>query len=393
MTPNCATLRTVRPIITCALVVLAAAGGCDDGGDATAPAAATLRLTTWNAGLADGFVPYTPERRPLAIAAIAAIDADVVCLQEVWQDADVDAVIDGAAATFPHTYHVATNDDASVGLPPACTPGEAGPLKVCVEAGCSAAPDLADCALSKCGPEFQATSLGCQTCMAANIALTIPEIFQACALGSSQFTFAGRNGLILLSRTPLKQPTMTVLESFLVKRAVISAQVDTPAGALPVLCTHLSAGLAQVKYAGKAASWEAEQAEQVVAVRALVASVADADGRAVVMGDTNSGPAIAPDIDGEAEANYVQLVGSDLVDPWVAQADRTCTWCADNPLTGYPKGGTLIDHVLLRGGAKLATNATATRILDGPIEVEHDGAKVTVRLSDHYGVSVTVTLP
>lgn len=40
-------------------------------------------LTTYNAGLAIGFVPGAEDRAPATAAAIGALDADVVCLQEV----------------------------------------------------------------------------------------------------------------------------------------------------------------------------------------------------------------------------------------------------------------------------------------------------------------------
>ena len=47
----------------------------------TSPSAVVV---TYNVGLARGFVDYADQRAEPVAAAVAALDADVVCLQEVW---------------------------------------------------------------------------------------------------------------------------------------------------------------------------------------------------------------------------------------------------------------------------------------------------------------------
>jgi endonuclease/exonuclease/phosphatase family metal-dependent hydrolase len=61
-----------------------------------------VRVVTFNTGLLRGGVPYAAERAGPVAAAIAALDADVVSLQELWEDADRTAVIEAAAGRFPH---------------------------------------------------------------------------------------------------------------------------------------------------------------------------------------------------------------------------------------------------------------------------------------------------
>ncbi|MEM6954419.1 MAG: endonuclease/exonuclease/phosphatase family protein, partial [Myxococcota bacterium] len=47
-----------------------------------------LRVETYNLGLAGAFVPNEAVRRAPVIEAVANLDADIVCLQEVWEQSD-----------------------------------------------------------------------------------------------------------------------------------------------------------------------------------------------------------------------------------------------------------------------------------------------------------------
>ena len=66
---------------------------------------AVLRIATFNAGLLDT-VGWVPERRPLVNEAVAALDADVVCMQEVWQDADWDALVESNEDVRAHVEQI-----------------------------------------------------------------------------------------------------------------------------------------------------------------------------------------------------------------------------------------------------------------------------------------------
>ena len=74
------------------LALLLACGGDKGGGDDTSGGGNAMSVLTWNVGLAYGFVPYSPERQPAVVDAVAALDADVVCLNEVWTEADIAAI-------------------------------------------------------------------------------------------------------------------------------------------------------------------------------------------------------------------------------------------------------------------------------------------------------------
>ncbi|MGB5268001.1 MAG: endonuclease/exonuclease/phosphatase family protein, partial [Polyangiales bacterium] len=59
-------------------------------------------VDAFNVALAGSFIPYEAERRQPIADAIAAHDADVLCLQEVWTQADKELIRDAAAPTFPY---------------------------------------------------------------------------------------------------------------------------------------------------------------------------------------------------------------------------------------------------------------------------------------------------
>jgi hypothetical protein len=223
-----------------------------------------VRALTFNAGLATNFVGYAPERLDKIGPAVAGTQADVVCLQEVWTDAHAAKVAADLLATYPYQHRVVTTDPGAGG-PAACSAAEADPLAVCVNANCIGAPSLAECALGNCFAEYSAASDGCKTCLAANIGQnSIDVIFDACAKGSSSLAFDGRNGLLLVSKTPLSDTGHVVLESYLNTRIALHA-TTTPASGEPlsVVCTHLTAVLPGVSYSGKYADWAAEQAAQI----------------------------------------------------------------------------------------------------------------------------------
>ena len=67
--------------------------GCGDGGQPSEPQEVTL--DTFNTALAGAFIPYEAERRQPIAEAMAATDADIICLQEVWNQADKEMILFG----------------------------------------------------------------------------------------------------------------------------------------------------------------------------------------------------------------------------------------------------------------------------------------------------------
>mgnify|MGYP001980801332 CR=1 FL=1 len=65
---------------------------------------ADTRFVSFNTGLADTQVDYYSGRKELMVENLIDLDADVLCLQEVWKGRDMQEIRDGLAQKFPHTY-------------------------------------------------------------------------------------------------------------------------------------------------------------------------------------------------------------------------------------------------------------------------------------------------
>lgn len=391
-----------------ALCATAFAAGCGDetGGNNGAnngEPGPQASFATYNAGLARGFVDYAGARTQPVADAVAGLDSDVVCLQEVWlyedeqgewSEAQIDAIVDTSAETYPHSY-VEVTEDAG-GDVADCNDDDTGPMETCVNDKCGdvSNENLAGCALSECGDEFNALSSGCQQCIGANIGGSIDDILNACTgeVGGSAFSYNGHNGLLLLSKHELSNTEFISLESELVQRAVLHATVDIPEfGATDVYCTHLQADLeGAIPYPEDSmyASYEEEQAAQIDAVNDYIEQTAQTD-NIVLMGDMNNGPAVGS-LDAAFPDNYAKFGEAGFANFYLDQEDPLCTYCGSNALVGGD-GERAIDHVFTSFASDVSV-AGSVRILDQTQTVATEDGDQELHLSDHYGVETTLEL-
>jgi endonuclease/exonuclease/phosphatase family metal-dependent hydrolase len=345
---------------------------------------------TFNAGLARGYVYYADERQPLVGPAVAGLDADVVCLQEVWLPEDMDELISATTAAFPHSYWVDTYDPVANTGPPDCTEDLTADLLACVNASCADVPPdgLSDCVLSDCPGEFgtlASASPDCVNCLVANLGHTIEEIFDTCHSESKEFLYEAANGVAILSRRELRDAAHVILDSTFNKRIVLFARTTTPSGEdVALACTHTTPEFDAVPYTGALGSWAEEQAHQIGQILDFVDANAREGEMTVLMGDMNDGPEL-PGIDADLPENYDLFAAAGLVDPHADSGSAVCSYCAENPLNVDLDRNALIDHVFFR-------NVDATyeplRILDDPVTLSTTDGTVESRLSDHYGISV-----
>lgn len=362
--------------------VIAFSFGCNDEG---------LRAGTYNLGLAPGFVPFTEERAPLTIEAVADLPLDVLCVQEVWRAEDVAALRAATAEKWPFSIFPEPNPGPVTGTTPACEASSLDPLQACVTSTCAGLPTdaLAGCVTTSCTAELGSLPSACSTCLAANIGASFDQIRLACTTApGGAFAFGGSFGIGLLSRFPLLDQDFLLLESTFNRRGVIYARIDVPnVGSVQTFCTHLTPIFRDIPFPGDAGSWEAEQRAQIHALIDFVASKATVDDRVLVLGDMNTGPEF-DDISGEAPANYALLLTA-FSDPYVAESSMpACTFCASNPLVPDDAPSTIIDHVMVRG---LDADDSATRFLTGTLQIDVGGIPRTIAFSDHYGVRATLT--
>ena len=364
------------------LLPLIALFACNGGEDAVP----TGTFTTYNAGLAIGFVPGANERLDTVAEGIAGIDADFVCLQEVWTPAQVDAVASASGTAFPHQFFPAAQQLTQEA--PACPDGELEALLTCANETCDDAciDELPGCVQGGCPFQFISLATDCLRCTMANVGGAIEDIAAACETQTTEYAYGGSFGTGILSKHPILSTEERVLDSTTNRRSVVHAVIDMPHGPQDVYCTHLTASFDLIPYPRTEGSWSEEQTQQVDDLRAFVDDTST--GPVVALGDFNVGPS-GDGLTAEEPANYDALVvGYD--NPYL-DLDGRCTFCGDNPLValgGDDNESELIDHALFRGFD--APTYSVARILDGALDHETCGASVQGAYSDHYGVSVTL---
>ncbi len=361
-----------------ALVTAFAASACVVSSEDTESAdnemtSRSLTLATFNAGLVRGGVALVDERLPKIGPALRATDADVLCLQEVWGDEDYEHLRASLADTYPHAFRQQTEEDGKRWF--SCNPFSLLSLKNCVDSTCtSEGVSAEECVQNACKEKYDALSQSCQICLAANT-----DSPTSCVLRANEFVQNGRNGLALFSRRPITDARFEDYGSTLVHRGLIRATVEGRS----IVCTHLSSDLTTVPYPGgtRWANWREEQASEIDTVTTSLPS----SGCRVILGDMNASRG-AGTIRPELDTTLTAFSDKGYHEPW---SSPVCTWCPPpaNPLASG-RDEKLYDHILVSNSCG---KATYKRILDQPIDVEHDGQTLTTRLSDHFGLMVQLS--
>ena len=346
-----------------------------------------ITAATYNAGLAVAFVPAAVERTQPTADAIGQIDADVVCLEEVWLPDQVAAVKTASAANFSENYFMEPQIPEDNGTP-SCADGEIDALINCANNACGdvCADELVGCVFDACPMPFLSLPDHCQECVMAEVGNTPADIQATCETKSASYAYDSSFGIGILSKFPITSTTETVFDSTVNRRGVIQAVIEGPNGPFDFTCTHLSAVFGPtIPYPKPEGSWAEEQAVQIDQLIALGSSPANEF--ALVAGDMNTGNAFSGGI-AEVAENYAKFSDAGWGDAYAEQSSPPCTFCSDNPLVNGDDGTSVIlDHIF----TPLAFDGTAaaTRIMDGVLETESCGEPLTGAYSDHYGVAVT----
>ena len=353
--------------------------------------ASTLVIETYNVGLAHGFVDYAGERLPGIIAALQDSSADVICLQEAWEDNDREDIQDALAADFPHVQFTPTTQKKADEAP-ACRKKELfgeGRFVSCMQTDCAgtSGDDRTDCIIDRCGPvldSLKTSNPQCANALMAQVGKSAPAALWAIMRPirkAGLYAYGGSNGLMIVSRTPMADAGVLDFSDIatLNRRQALYIDVPFDAGTTRVYCTHLSADLSEIApYPGPFASWGEENAAQVDAL------LAHAEGQESValVGDFNCGME-GPGLTGELSESCQRVLDAGYLDP-VMTLSGQCTWCKDNILNADDgeELESLIDHVFTRGLSPLSAERGYTQT------VTFDA--VTTSLSDHYGYQVSV---
>ena len=118
----------------------------------------SLKVVTYNLGLAHTFVPLAEERLPELGKALANSDADILCLQEVWEKKDRKKIAKAVKKTFPNVYFEKIKNIKSERIP-TCKISELfgeGKFVGCMQKNCSGkeGDDFTNCIIGTSWEEY-----------------------------------------------------------------------------------------------------------------------------------------------------------------------------------------------------------------------------------------------
>lgn len=408
--------------------------GCSESTEDREPV--EVVVDSFNVALAGSFIPFEAERRQPIADAIAAHDADVLCLQEVWTQEDKELIRDAAAENYPHSAFFENDLDTPVDdptdqqgeIPPAPTTVPCPEVEVfggatiadqmndavdCVRDNCSTIPGSedgqttsAECAADACTAVVAPLLVGnaeqqrCYACIVPQLpTATFADIRTSCTTVVNQdLAFGGQNGVMILSKYPLKNAEEWVLPATWNRRTILNATVELPnGGELDTYCNHLTPIFDDFTfpYTGQygdgmtgAAGWQAEQELQAEKLIDYVEATSG-DRPAVILGDLNAGLAFEEEgIAGEGEATF-ELLAAAYTPAYTSDYTPRCTFCSTNPVTDT-ESSVWIDHILLNSLELDAVTGTERVFDEDLVPVEGIGM---VPLSDHFGIRSVIVLP
>jgi endonuclease/exonuclease/phosphatase family metal-dependent hydrolase len=359
---------------------------------------ASFNVTTYNVGLADGFVALSKERVDPIIQELKNIQTDILCLNEVWSPNDRNKIINQLKSTYPHA-HFTEVEQLLASRKPVCRPGDLfgkGKFASCVLKDCRGleGSEFIQCVTSKCGPALRALQGEKRQCANALMAQVGESTMRSLMRVMSPlrraglFAYDGGNGLLLLSKIPFEQKGIVDLTSIstLNRRAALKVQTNEAV----IYCAHLSANLTHIApYTGRFNNWQEENQAQV---RALIEDSNKTTKPIVMMGDFNCSPLMPEYGIKESFARSCELMTEAGFNNSYISQGPDCTFCEDNTIIANnpsEDGATLLDHIFTKG----IQEGVVERVFD-KVKTISTGRNQTVKshLSDHYGLQMDIVV-
>lgn len=356
-----------------------------------------VTFATYNLALAHGFVPLAKERLPHLANTLATFPTDVLCLQEVWIEQDRQFITEALQSSFPYQF-VTPIENIKSDKRPACLPwglfGK-GKFVSCMNSNCKKlkGDEFTQCILQTCGTALDNLKYKKRQCATAlmaqvgksplNALLTVLNPF----IRANLFAYKGSNGLMLLSKHPLKKKSFLDMTdiSTLNRRGALEANVKVNDSHYQVLCTHLTSRHPDVPYTGNLKSWGEENKTQFLRLLEKTSKKTPV----ILMGDFNCGLGSSKDaLDPELENSCRLPLSHGFKDP-LAENNPQCTYCSSaiNTLNKDINKNELIDHIYIKGASALSSEVVFKEQIT--IQTEQGDEQLS-NLSDHFGVRVKV---
>lgn len=406
-----------------------------------------LAVETYNTQLNGAFVAQSGSLRRAAILdQLAKPTSDVMCVTEVWDEADKLAVAAAAKAAYPHSYWAKTDASTPVDDPTDAAGTTPAPYTT---AACAASTTKftagLDCVRDKCveplSSEAGVPADGVAKCMSAKCAGPLASLMfgtaddKACwgcifqqlngyeSIGAirsacttdpkARHTFRGQVATMVLSKYPISGGSSWMLPATDYRVNVLRAPVTLPNGAeVDTYCTVLTTpatGCTTRPYTGQYGGGETDcvkawQVELKLQTQKLISFVQDRSGKlrrpAIVMGEMYAGPGYNDGTTDVVKARYPDIYAlfPQAFAPAMAIGDvPRCTQCADNTWLTPPGGTATIDNTqtsLIFVADIPITQVRSTALTKTEQVITYDpGGGVTpyqVPASTHYGTKAVV---
>ncbi|MCK5809173.1 endonuclease/exonuclease/phosphatase family protein [bacterium] len=314
------------------LLIAVAIISCENSVDVGPYGQSALKTLTFNTKLdKNGYSNLFAERKTTILQKLTETDADIICLQEVWSADDMKKVHEAMNAADDDFYLLYSTTGETGGDPvePACSNSEVLPIGMCYQQNCQDQTGTGAllCLAQQCGTEFQNLSPECRDCMLAEGQtgnLDLQAIMDACMDigGDTPKEEESTNGLILISRFPMKSKSIIALPSDQIPRQYISATLQTQGilGNIDVVCTQLS----NADDGTRADTLRTQQVDSII----TFFNKNRAKNIQLLMGDFDSSPETEM-MPAHNAAVWAKLKDALFQNAW--QSDPFCTVCQDNP--------------------------------------------------------------
>ena len=398
-------LLSVFPI----LLVLFAFVSCSNNIEGFVTSDNTISFTTFNAKMTDDLALKVKRFKKMRTV-LAENSSEILCIQDLYGNNVLDEVRNMLKNDYGYDYALyakTSNEDEDLEsteaqmIPASCSMNDLMPVISCVMQNCS---DYdATCILQNCWQSFLEVPDECRNCMLSNGVEAIAngdymEILEKCQQDTRipakklEYEFSGNSGVLLASKLPMSNKTPIKLRSYGRMRTAVAANVEKEGiGRIQIICTGLSP-LSETEYDGFGKSWEDEQLTQVEQI--LAVPVSDDVVQRVILGDFD-GNLAAGNIRENNSAPVALIDENGWYDPYFdvePKEELDCTICPDNPFVSDEAQESVPDHIFFlekKGYEFSSERIFLNEFTDFDMEKQ---TKSTYSVSDHYGITTTMSL-